>query len=387
MTDDPTKVSAVLHVGMPKCGSSALQSALSGSPELIGHDGRVLRYVALGSDGQLLQGSALSEHAAVEQSGYVCSAQLAHMKEFAAVPPEMLAGELREAAADGARLLLSSEAWGHEHAQFRSTSFLEQLGLDAEVVIYVRPQVAWCNSAWWQWGAWKDVPLQRWLRNLQRRIRWTEAVRGWQQVPGVSKVSVRLLPPDVVQDFCTLLGATAPAHAEINPSLPEAVLRVFQRHRRLRATADESAIEFTIGRHLRFEGAGTPWVLNAETCARIVQENHESNLELLELLDEESRARMRDDPAWWSAEFYAGRVVQPWRPPPPKPAQSDKLAAAALDALYRIDVQLLAAQARARLLQRQLDAQERARLVQRQHDDARSAIVRLWQEFLKRLRA
>ncbi len=373
MTDDPARVSAVLHVGMPKCGSSALQSALSGSPELSGHDGRVLRYVALQRSGQLLQGSALSERAAVTQSGYVPSARLAQLGGFGALRRRILAGQLREAAADGARLLLSNEAWGHEHAQFRRMRFIEQLGLDAEVVIYVRPQVAWCNSAWWQWGAWKDVPLPRWLRNQQQRVRWTDVVSGWQQVPGVSKVSVRLLPQDIVADFCTLLGATAPAHAEINPSLPEAVLRVFQRNRGLRATADDSAIEFAIGRHLRFEGAGTPWVLNAETCARIVQESHDSNLELLELLDKESRAQMRDDPAWWSAEFYAGRAVQPSRPPLPNAAQSDQLAAAALDALYRIDVQLLEAQACARLLQRRLD-------------ETRPAIARRWREFLKRLR-
>ncbi len=369
----PTNISAVLHVGMPKCGSSALQAALSGTPELIGHDGRVLRYVALRRTGQLLHGSALQQRAAAKPSGYVNSARLAQMGGFGTLRRRKLAGLLRDVAADGARLLLSKEGWGHEHGQFRRMRFVEQIGLDAEVVIYVRPQVAWCNSAWWQWGAWRDVPLQRWLRNQQPHLRWADVVQGWQQVPGVSKVSVRLLPPDIVQDFCALIGAPAPAAAAINPSLPEAVLRVFQRHRGLRATADDAAIEFTIGRHLRFEGSGTPWVLDAQTCARIVHDCHDSNLELLELLDEPSRAQMRADPAWWSAEFYAGRTVQPWVPPPPDAAQSDQLAAAALDALSRLDGQLLEAQARAGLLQRRLD-------------DTRPAIVRLWQEFLKRLR-
>ena len=114
-------------------------------------------------------------------------------------------------------------------------------------------------------------------------------------------------------------------------------------------------------------------MLDAQTCARIVHDCHDSNLELLELLDEPSRAQMRADPAWWSAEFYAVRPVQPWTPLPPDAAQSDQLAAAALDALFRLDGQLLEAQARAQLLQRRLD-------------DTRPAIARYWQEFLKRLR-
>ncbi len=295
-----------------------------------------------------MQGSALRDRAANQPERL--RGLGARSRIWAASPAlrrRSVAAQLREAAADGARLLLSNEAWGHEHAEFRDTRILEQLGVDAEVVIYVRPQVAWCNSAWWQWGAWKDVPLQRWVRNQQQRVGWADVVKGWQQVPGVSKVHVRLLPPDIVADFCALLGAAAPATAAINPSLPEAVLRVFQRHRWLRATPDDSAIEFAIGRHLRFEGAGTPWVLDADTCARIVHESHDSNLELLELLDGESRARMRDDPAWWSAEFYADRGVQGWKPPPANAAQSDQLAAAALDALFRVDAQLLEAQARA----------------------------------------
>ncbi|MBK7522589.1 MAG: hypothetical protein IPI75_21180 [Gammaproteobacteria bacterium] len=347
----PNSISVVLHVGMPKCGSSALQLALSGSPELRDRDARALRYVALLGNGKLLQGSALRDRAANLSSGYVASVRVAHLGGFAGVRRRGVAGQLREAASGGARLLLSNEAWGHEHAEFRDTRILEQLGVDAEVVIYVRPQVAWCNSAWWQWGAWKDVPPQRWVRNQQQRVGWADVVKGWQQVPGVSKVHVRLLPPDIVADFCALLGAAAPLTAAVNPSLPETVLRVFQRHRWLRATPDDSAIEFAIGRHLHFEGAGTPWVLDADTCARIVHESHGSNLELLELLDDESRARMRDDPAWWSAQFYAGRGVQGWKPPPANAAQSDQLAAAALDALFRVDTQLLKAQARIRKLE------------------------------------
>ena len=366
-------VSVVLHVGMPKCGSSALQSAFSATPELKGHDGRALRYVALQRNGQLLHGNALRERAAISQSGYVPSARLARPGGFAVARRRYIVRQLHEAAHDGARLLLSNEAWGHEHAEFRGTRFLEKLGLDAEVVLYVRPQVAWCNSAWWQWGAWKDVPLQRWVRNQQQRTCWAEVVKGWRQVPGVAKVSVRLLPQDIVADFCTLLGAAAPVTTAINPSLPEAVLRVFQRHRWLRPTADDSAIEFVIGRHLRFEGAGTPCVLDAESCARIVQQSHDGNLELLELLDDASRQRMRDDPAWWSAEFWADRGVQGWKPPPVNAAQSDQLAAAALDALYRLDAQLLESQARERKLRRRLER-------------AQSADGRGWRQILERLR-
>src|SRR5262249_46899346 len=149
---------------------------------------------------------------------------------------------------------LSNEGWGNEYAEFAEQRLLERLDIDAEIVLYVRPQVAWCNSAWWQWGAWNRNTFARWLDKQLMRIQWETIRAGWQAVPGVRAVHVRLLPEDILADFCALVGLDPLPPAVINASLPEPVLRLFQRHRELRGGPHESALEFSIARHLRLDG-------------------------------------------------------------------------------------------------------------------------------------
>ena len=49
-------VRAILHVGAPKCGSSALQTALSAHPALTGADGRRHVYLAARISGVISDG-------------------------------------------------------------------------------------------------------------------------------------------------------------------------------------------------------------------------------------------------------------------------------------------------------------------------------------------
>lgn len=348
----------VLHVGMPKCGSSALQTALSAQPEVAGAAAPAARYVVLRRDGTLARAEEVVQGAALAPSGYLISARAADLEAMTSAQRRHLREVLSSAGSDGARLILSNEGWGQEFAEFAQGRFLERLGLQCAVVLYVRPQPLWCNAAWWQWGAWTRAPLARWVGNQLERICWSRVVSGWRAVPGVGSVHVRLLPPNIVDDFCGWLGLESPGEVVANPSLPGTVLRLFQRHRELRRGPHDSAIEFALGRHLALPSSRTPWVLPPALVERIIGSCRDSNLELLEQLEPAQREQMRADPAWWSAEHYADRPVLPWQPRPPIAQDVDELAAAALDAVHRLDT-------RCRELEQQLrearEAQQGAR--------------------------
>ncbi len=329
---------AVLHVGMSKCGSSALQTVLSLNPELVpGVSATPTRYVVLQKNGTLATGDRISAIAHRSSSGYALSARASDMAKVGLARIALLRRELSSVRRDGARLILSNEGWAHEHEEFRSGRFLERLGLDCSVLIYVRPQVEWCNAAWWQWGAWTGLDLPAWVEIQRERIQWNRVVDAWRSVPGVREVQVRLLPPTIVTDFCELLGVGSPGNVIVNRSLPGAVLRVFQRHRGLRPGPHDSGIEFALARHIELPNAGTPWVMPADVIEDVIDTCREGNLQLLEQLDPVQQEKMRANPAWWDAAHVVKRERFPWQVQPPVPQSVDRLAAAALEAVHRLD--------------------------------------------------
>lgn len=202
------QLDCVLHVGMPKCGSSALQSAFSDNPILEASDGRKVKYVAIRGDAEVLSGEKLRHLAMLSAVGYIPSVQVKVLSAFSQRKINKVKKQLRELASDGSLLIMSNEAWGNQYSQFTECNFLQKLELNIDVVMYVRPQVEWFNSAWWQWGAWSDRTLNRWVSAHEHKVRWFDTYQGWLSVASVDKVSVRLLPKDILSDFYTLINVS-----------------------------------------------------------------------------------------------------------------------------------------------------------------------------------
>jgi hypothetical protein len=132
------------------------------------------------------------------------------------------------------------------------------------------------------------------------------------------------------------------------------VLRLMQRHRELRRGPHDSALEFVLGRHLQLDAPRAPWVLTTANVEAILEGCRASNERLPELLDDADRERMRADPAWWSADPWLERAAENRRPGPADGEETDALAAAALQALFRLDASHRETLLRCRRLEREI---------------------------------
>lgn len=316
-------VNAVLHIGASKCGSSALQKFLSLNKEKLAGNNKNYRYTVIDKEGHIRTGAAILRRAQASAHGYVSSTGAGAIVKLMKSDLAGLKRKLR-ASIGNADPILSYEGWYFEHQAFDRRNILPELGITAHVVFYVRPQVEFMNSAWWQWGAWMNKPFDEWFSWQLGRVRWAQYVHAWKQVTGVEKVTVRLLPENIVTDFKDLLGisCTDTDVTVSNKSLPGVLLRVMQRNPELRSDAHFSRIDFILDEHFRDLTGQTPWVLNEGNVELILNTTRASNAELLSLLEDDQKELFRGDSRWWKANCYANRTAES---PTPQPSPDPEL--------------------------------------------------------------
>lgn len=309
----PAARPCILHIGFGKTGTSALQGYLSRHPVVDAPQRH--RYVAI-HGGRVLHGDEMAEAAAAAPAGYVAS--IPHLWERDDL--EDVVGRLAAAVPADCRPILSQEGWGRRGGACREADGLRRLGLRAQVVAWVRPQIEWFNSAWWQVWAWRgdlESPadlLRQWRDGWRPGfMRWRTMLDAWAANPAVDGVTARLYRRDTIADFFALLGAPPPAPdaaAVVNRSLAPVHIRLLRCAPGLRRQHTPQ-IDWRLQKLLP-SPEPSPWMLTPDDMQRIVDGCRADNERLAALLAPEQAEEMRRDPRWWSPEPYLDRpLAQP----------------------------------------------------------------------------
>jgi hypothetical protein len=218
---------------------------------------------------------------------------------------------------------------------------LEAMGSRVMVVLYVRPQVSWLNSAWWQWGAWSGVDLATWLNRSLASANWFTIAQRWLTVPGVEDLRIRLATKDIVADFASMIGCDMKPGPRLNGSLDGSILRLFQKRRELRPGPHDSLIDVVLSRRLGgLSQTGAPWVIDADRTADLIRHFEASNKDLLELLEPDVRTEMLNDPSWWYPAAYSNKKVEDHSGRQLTPSEVEDLAVKAIQALMSVEAEL-----------------------------------------------
>jgi hypothetical protein len=300
-----------LHIGFGKTGSSSLQSFLSFNPEFQHPEtNEKLLYCCILEDGKIVFGDELKRRAKKNPSKYLSSApEIANMETI-----DALRSELDRIFEKGYTPIFSQEDWGRRAGDFRISNFFNELDILVGVIVYIRPQVDWLNSAWWQWFAWEksfkrpqDV-IDAWGYNF---MLWGYQISQWKSLEGVKEITVRLQPTEIIEDFLGLFKQ-ASVHGmsqkyRVNPGYPPLLIKFLLKYPALRST-HSSRVDIILSRFFKFEGK-SPWIVDTELTHQIISATRLDNEKLLGMLDEASQEIMKNDPRWWDAEYYKRRYV------------------------------------------------------------------------------
>ncbi|MEL7098466.1 MAG: hypothetical protein AAGM84_06515 [Pseudomonadota bacterium] len=296
----------ILHIGGPKCGSSALQSALSAAP-----DHGAYRYVAARMHrGALrpLRGFLLRRRALASPFQYVSFPNFMRIEDPETVH-HAITDAIRRGLNKGYVPILSNEGWCTWPDHF--ARILADLGNPpTDIVCYVRPPTDWINSAYWQWGLWSHQNLGRWLDQGNIRYNFHEKLPAFAAIPNV-RLRVQRPQPDVVAKFAGLYGLKVPAVGTANGTAPTSLIGLVQRNRApFRPSPLDPSIEFIFSRWCPMPDEPRPWAMSARHVVDLRPVLNSARARFEQLLAPEDFSDLMQDPRWHSEEPYHERMRQ-----------------------------------------------------------------------------
>ncbi len=299
----------ILHIGAPKCGSSALQTALTAAPDHKDSAGQRYRYVGTGTvEGRIypLYGGVVRRLGRSSEFGYSCWPNLraSNLPLSGHADPvwDALQRVMQNASQQGHVPMLSNEGWIGAAAAF-GTHFLAEPGRRADVVAFVRPPLDWVNAAYWQWGVWTGYGFRDWLRLSKMRYALGAQLAQWAALDAVT-LHVGPSGQDVVAGFGQRFGLNLTAGQAVNSAASPAFIGLQLRHRRFRRDGHDSAVEFVLQRWCGRYTARKPWAILPDDIADLQAESAADVGALLAVCAPGDAQALLQDPRWLSAEPY-----------------------------------------------------------------------------------
>jgi hypothetical protein len=224
------KATTILHIGAPKCGSTALQSALFLNREALKDNG--IEYIGTRA------------HWASAAKAVVGVPDRASRR----VPPisewESMVGWARRATGEGRRALISSEFFASADEP-RVERIVRDLGAESlSIVLTIRPLTSTLPSAWQQGlklggtlglQAWLETVLFRPEEPRSKRVwlkhQYDEIARRWSEVVGPENVTVVIVDEQnrsgIFNDFSRIIGLP-PGTLAVQPKRTNPSLSAFE---------------------------------------------------------------------------------------------------------------------------------------------------------------
>jgi hypothetical protein len=243
----------ILHIGGPKCGSSALQTFLTRNPRLETRDGTQVEYWKVAHDeNSNVTFLPVSETKPTRGLSYQVSSHFGRRLESDCLHKIFESFILENSQNKKKIFVFSCEGWAPEF-QTSKLANCNCIQRNFKIQIYqnVRPQVNLLISTYLQWALWTENPtLQKTFSNYLTNISDWEVQAENALKLGADKILVRYTS-EIVADFCEITdinhaSVITPLIKKVNKSLSLEAIILLLRNRELRPGPHDAHIDFLL---------------------------------------------------------------------------------------------------------------------------------------------
>ena len=243
----------ILHIGGPKCGSSALQTFLTSNPRLETRDGTQVEYWKVAHDENFnVTFLPVSETKPTRGLSYQVSSHFGRRLESECLHKIFESFFVKNSKNQKKLFVFSHEGWAQElqTAKLANCNCIHR-NFKIQIYLNVRPQVNLLIPTYLQWALWTENPtLQKTFTNYLTKISdWEVQAENALQL-GADKILVRYTP-EIVADFCEIIDVNhasvkMPLTKKVNKSLPLEAIILLLRNRDLRPGPHHAHIDFLL---------------------------------------------------------------------------------------------------------------------------------------------